>query len=56
MEIVCPICKTKTTWEGNVYRPFCSERCKLTDLGLWSEGAYSVPVEEADEGISESEG
>jgi len=26
-----------------VWRPFCSERCKLQDLARWVDGAYRVP-------------
>jgi endogenous inhibitor of DNA gyrase (YacG/DUF329 family) len=25
------------------YRPFCSERCKLIDLGAWATGQYRIP-------------
>ena len=42
MVIVCPICKQKTTWEENPWRPFCSERCKLTDLGKWVSEEYKI--------------
>jgi len=31
----------------NPYRPFCSERCKLIDLGDWAMERYRVPVEES---------
>lgn len=41
----CPHCQTPTAWQGNPYRPFCSERCKLIDLGKWAMGAYAVPGE-----------
>jgi endogenous inhibitor of DNA gyrase (YacG/DUF329 family) len=30
------------------YRPFCSERCKLADLGRWLGGDYRIPDEPAD--------
>jgi endogenous inhibitor of DNA gyrase (YacG/DUF329 family) len=46
----CPICK-KTVKnredkdQPNPYFPFCSERCKLIDLGRWLDGKYQVPVE-----------
>jgi uncharacterized protein len=43
----CPICKQRVTWEGNPNRPFCSERCRLIDLGRWANGEYSLPAEEA---------
>jgi endogenous inhibitor of DNA gyrase (YacG/DUF329 family) len=39
----CPLCGKKTPWEGNAWRPFCSERCQLTDLGLWAGEEYRIP-------------
>jgi endogenous inhibitor of DNA gyrase (YacG/DUF329 family) len=42
MQIKCPICKKKTTWEENPNRPFCSERCKLVDLGKWATEEYKI--------------
>ena len=38
----CPICKKEAMWEGNTFRPFCSERCKLIDLGNWASERYRV--------------
>ncbi len=55
MIIHCPLCHKKTTWEENPYRPFCSERCKLTDLGLWAGEEYRIADESADE-TAEEEG
>ena len=57
MKIICPICKDTTTWEENPWRPFCSERCKLIDLGKWVSDEYKIPVksEEEIEGIAEEE-
>ena len=45
MLIRCPTCKTETTWEENPHRPFCSERCKLIDLGQWASDSYCIPGE-----------
>jgi endogenous inhibitor of DNA gyrase (YacG/DUF329 family) len=28
------------------YRPFCSERCKMIDLGAWATESYRIPAEE----------
>ena len=42
-KIRCPICKKETVWEGNHFRPFCSERCRLIDLGKWASEDYRVP-------------
>jgi len=57
VKIICPICKNTTTWEENPWRPFCSERCKLIDLGKWVSDEYKIPVksEEEIEGIAEEE-
>ena len=49
MKITCSVCKNITTWEENPFRPFCSERCKLIDLGAWASGEYKLPVKPEDE-------
>lgn len=46
MEAICPLCREKVKHNGNPYRPFCSERCKLIDLESWMSERYRVPVEE----------
>ncbi|MEO7650988.1 MAG: DNA gyrase inhibitor YacG [Bryobacteraceae bacterium] len=38
----CPICK-KEVELGSAESPFCSERCRLTDLGNWAMGKYRIP-------------
>lgn len=50
----CPICK-KTVSPDDPFFPFCSERCKLIDLGNWASEKYviSTPVQAED---LESEG
>jgi hypothetical protein len=57
VKIICPICKNTTTWEENPWRPFCSGRCKLIDLGKWVSEEYKIPVksEEETEGVTEEE-
>ena len=48
----CPICKKPVDepkpGEKSFY-PFCSERCKLIDLGRWLGGKYQIPVVDTDE-------
>jgi endogenous inhibitor of DNA gyrase (YacG/DUF329 family) len=39
----CPLCRQPVAWDGNRWRPFCSERCQLTDLGTWATGKYRIP-------------
>lgn len=48
--IACPRCGKPDTWTpDNVFRPFCSERCKLTDLGDWAAEKHRLPGERVDE-------
>lgn len=43
----CPACAGEAPWEPNPWRPFCSERCRFTDLGAWAAAKsaewYRVP-------------
>jgi uncharacterized protein len=41
--MTCPLCRQSTIWEGNPWRPFCSERCQVTDLGTWAMEYYRIP-------------
>ena len=45
--LICPRCGKTTTWENNEYRPFCSERCNLIDLGAWASDEYALPTQDA---------
>jgi uncharacterized protein len=39
----CPACGAQSLWsEANTFRPFCSERCKLHDLGAWASDRYAI--------------
>ena len=45
--VACPSCSTEVEWSNtNLFRPFCSERCKLIDLGAWANEEYRVPIKE----------
>lgn len=49
--VSCPQCGKAVVWEpGNPYRPFCSERCKLIDLGKWAAEDYRIPDNNEDSG------
>jgi endogenous inhibitor of DNA gyrase (YacG/DUF329 family) len=57
MQRRCPICKTLTDSAKNADFPFCSERCRLVDLGNWATGKYVVsePIfDESDDELNES--
>jgi len=43
----CPQCGDDAVWgPENPFRPFCSERCKLIDLGCWASERYRVPAQQ----------
>jgi uncharacterized protein len=47
--VKCPICKTDVPWvPEEKFKPFCSERCKLIDLGDWATESYKIPLKEVD--------
>ena len=53
--MICPICK-KPVEEGAPEFPFCSERCRLLDLGNWASGKYAIPVSrQAEPAVPESD-
>lgn len=55
-KIKCPTCGKPTLFSPqNASRPFCSERCKLIDLGAWAEEKYAIPVAPAVDIDAESE-
>ena len=46
--IKCPGCGRPLEWNvANPWRPFCSERCKLIDLGAWIAEEHAIPGEPA---------
>ena len=43
--VSCPQCGAPVAWGSESrYRPFCSERCRMIDLGAWASESYRVPV------------
>ncbi|RMD52972.1 MAG: DNA gyrase inhibitor YacG [Nitrospirae bacterium] len=44
MKITCPICKKEIKDKSNLYRPFCSKRCKLIDLDAWLSADYRITI------------
>ena len=42
-DMTCPLCHQPSAWEDNLWRPFCSERCQVTDLGTWAAERYRLP-------------
>jgi endogenous inhibitor of DNA gyrase (YacG/DUF329 family) len=54
--VACPACGKPTLFApANPWRPFCSERCKLSDLGAWATERYVIPAKEEDDPGSDSD-
>jgi hypothetical protein len=56
--VACPSCGKPAVFTAtNPFRPFCSERCKTTDLGAWATERYRIPAkppqEEGPEGTEQ---
>ncbi|WP_025731963.1 DNA gyrase inhibitor YacG [Carnimonas nigrificans] len=49
LQVKCPQCGTQVVWneEQSPYRPFCSKRCRLIDLGEWASEGHRIPGEPA---------
>ena len=44
--VKCPTCDKAVAWiSSSLYRPFCSERCRLIDLGEWADGNRAIPAD-----------
>ena len=48
IKVKCPQCQKEFLYFSSEYRPFCCERCKLIDLGMWLNEEYRVAVEKAE--------
>lgn len=49
MQLTCPICKRPTDDARDANFPFCSERCRLLDLGAWASEKYRIAAPAFDE-------
>jgi endogenous inhibitor of DNA gyrase (YacG/DUF329 family) len=45
--VTCPTCGRALEWQGAPFRPFCSERCRLIDLGAWFSERRAIPGDSA---------
>ncbi len=56
LEVACPQCQKIVVWQSSSeFRPFCSKKCQLIDLGEWAEESHKIsqPVQ-ADSNLSEA--
>lgn len=45
----CPVCDVSVDLASTPTVPFCSDRCRMIDLGRWLDESYSVPAPMADD-------
>jgi endogenous inhibitor of DNA gyrase (YacG/DUF329 family) len=51
-EIACPTCGAPVEWsDASPWRPFCSERCRLIDLGEWLDEKHRIADDGEDETV-----
>lgn len=44
--VKCPTCQKQVVWlKSSAFRPFCSDRCRLIDLGEWASEKHAIPAE-----------
>ena len=56
LTVKCPLCQKEVPWNaGSPFRPFCTERCKLIDLGEWADGKRFIPADAAHDDITASD-
>lgn len=55
LPVKCPTCEKEFNYYSSEYRPFCSEKCKMVDLGHWFKETYKVPEKEQDKDKKDNE-
>ena len=54
--VKCPTCDKAVAWvDSSKFRPFCSDRCRLIDLGEWAEGKRFSPSDADHDDVTESD-
>ena len=53
--IKCPTCHKDAAWEYNPHRPFCSDRCRLIDLGAWTAERCRIPGGDIDTNVGDNQ-
>ena len=52
MKVQCPTCDSEVLWDASAsYRPFCSKRCQLIDLGDWADENHSIAANQHNQDI-----
>ncbi len=55
--VPCPTCQRPVEWsDASPFRPFCSERCRLIDLGAWISEQRAIPGDDVPQGGGDEQG
>ncbi|WP_246212076.1 DNA gyrase inhibitor YacG [Usitatibacter palustris] len=55
-KVACPTCGTLALFsQANPWRPFCTERCRLIDLGAWATESYAIPAKPGEDDLPEND-
>ena len=46
LNVKCPNCKEEFNYYSSEFRPFCTERCQMIDMGHWFNESYALPTKE----------
>ena len=56
LTVECPTCGAPVEWSAeSPNRPFCSERCKLIDLGAWAAEEHAIPGNDLEDDVFSAE-
>lgn len=44
LKVKCPRCHKEFSYYDSEHRPFCTDRCKMIDMGQWLNESYTVPT------------
>ncbi|MCH7743461.1 MAG: DNA gyrase inhibitor YacG [Proteobacteria bacterium] len=54
--VKCPTCDKAVAWiSSSTYRPFCSDRCRIIDLGEWADGKRTIPADADHDDVTASD-
>lgn len=54
--VPCPTCQTQVVWSTqSPHRPFCSDRCRLIDLGQWANEEHKIAAKSPDHELDKND-
>jgi endogenous inhibitor of DNA gyrase (YacG/DUF329 family) len=47
LKVKCPRCQKEFSYYDSKFRPFCTDRCKLIDMGQWLDNSFTIATTES---------